>query len=241
MTEQAKPSEKKIVISKNGPYEVHGDIPLVRKTAVVSAAGEPLTWRKDETLVPDEEPYYLCRCGCSGHKPFCDGSHRRVGFDGTETADPRPTASRQLVVPGQGPLVVKRDVSLCSEAGFCANRLATLDSLLADAADPCTLTLVLSMIERCPSGSYTYALQAGEADMEPDLGEQIAVTTELTSTGPIMGPLWVTGGIPIVRADGQPVEVRNRVTLCRCGLSRNKPFCDGQHRAQHVTEERSGT
>ncbi|HET8688843.1 MAG TPA: CDGSH iron-sulfur domain-containing protein [Methanosarcina sp.] len=37
------------------------------------------------------------------------------------------------------------------------------------------------------------------------------------------------GGIPIESADGKQYEIRNRVTLCRCGKSRNKPFCDGSH------------
>ena len=66
-----------------------------------------------------------------------------------------------------------------------------------------------------------------------DLPKQIAVTTEITASGPIDGPLWVTGGIQIERADGQPMEVRNRVTLCRCGASSNKPLCDGTHRRSH--------
>jgi CDGSH-type Zn-finger protein len=51
-----------------------------------------------------------------------------------------------------------------------------------------------------------------------------------------MGPLWVTGNIPILRADGQPLEIRNRVTLCRCGCSGAKPLCDGAHRDQTITE-----
>ena len=41
------------------------------------------------------------------------------------------------------------------------------------------------------------------------------------------GPLWVRGGIPVMSADGKPYAIRNRVTLCRCGKSGNKPFCDG--------------
>ena len=45
----------------------------------------------------------------------------------------------------------------------------------------------------------------------------------------VSGPLWVQGGIPIESADGTPYEVRNRVTLCRCGVSINKPFCNGRH------------
>ena len=70
------------------------------------------------------------------------------------------------------------------------------------------------MIGRCPSGSYTYALDQEPADIEPDLPQQVAVTTEMTSEGPIAGPLWVTGNILVERSDGQPVETRNRVTLC---------------------------
>jgi hypothetical protein len=94
----------------------------------------------------------------------------------------------------------------------------------------------MAMIERCPSGSYTYALDEGSADIEPDLPQQVAVTTEMTSEGLIAGPLWVTGNILIERSDGQPIETRNRVTLCRCGQSKNKPFCDGTHRTRQVQE-----
>ncbi len=90
----------------------------------------------------------------------------------------------------------------------------------------------MAMIERCPSGSLTYAIEPGEPDVEPDLPQQIAVTTEITSDGPIEGPLWVTGKVPIERADGLPLETRNRVTLCSCGRSKNKPLCDGAHRTE---------
>jgi CDGSH-type Zn-finger protein len=45
----------------------------------------------------------------------------------------------------------------------------------------------------------------------------------------VNGPIWVRGEIPIQSADGKIYEVRNRVTLCRCGKSLNKPFCDSSH------------
>ena len=73
-------------------------------------------------------------------------------------------------------------------------------------------------------------MAAGEQDVEPDLPAQVAITTDITSEGPIEGALWVTGNIPIERADGQPLETRNRVTLCTCGRSKNMPLCDGKHR-----------
>lgn len=220
---------KKIVVQCDGPYRVEGDIPLVRKVQVVSEHGEPLTWKKEETIATDGT-YILCRCGQSTEMPFCSGAHNDVFFDGTETADTRSIAERQQIVEGGTHIVVKRDSSLCMESGFCANRLTNVDQLTPQTGESGVRAQVMAMIERCPSGSYTYAIEPDQADIEPDLPQQIAVTVEITDQGPINGPLWVTGNIPIERSDGQPFETRNRVTLCCCGKSKIKPLCDGAHR-----------
>lgn len=220
----------RIVIEKNGPYWVQGDVPLVRKTQVVSEYGEPLTWEKEGAIETEEGEYWLCRCGQSRNKPFCDSSHRRVRFDGTETADAGATADRQETFRGGTRLVVKKDRTLCMEAGFCGMREAEIAEYVPATDDTQVRSLVIAMVERCPSGALTYRIEAAAPDVEPDLPRQIADTTEITSGGPIAGPLWVTGGIPIERSDGQPFETRNRVTLCNCGASSIKPLCDGTHR-----------
>ncbi len=226
--------ERKIIVTTDGPYLAFGGLPLVAKTQIVSEHGEPLAWRKDgEIDIQGHELcqiYSLCRCGHSKDKPFCDSTHRTIAFDGTETADPRPTAERQQIFEGEGPLVVKHDDSLCAESGFCGTRNARLCDLVPAATAADVMIEVIGMVEHCPSGSLTYAPAKGEPQVEPDLPQQVAATTEITSTGPIVGPLWVTGNVPIERADGQPCETRNRVTLCCCGQSKNKPFCDGTHR-----------
>ncbi len=222
---------KKIVVTRDGPYVVHGGIPLVHKIQIVSEYGEPLTWKTGEAI-ETPETYELCRCGQSSFKPFCDVTHALVDFDGTESADTRATAERQVTLPGGTNIVVKRDYSLCSQSGFCANRFRRIEQMLSHTDDTEIRALVMAMVERCPSGSYVYSIQEGEEDIEPDLPQQIAVTTEITSDGPIEGPLWVTGNIPIERADGQPLETRNRVVLCRCGRSKNMPLCDGTHRPE---------
>jgi len=227
---------KKIFIDFDGPYHVEGDIPLVRKTQVVSEYGEPLTWKKEETLIT-KGSYLLCRCGRSHDLPFCDSSHVEANFDGTETAETNTTAERQETYEGGVKIVVKRDYSLCMESGFCGNRLANIRKMMAESSDPQVRAQIMAMIERCPSGSYTYALKEGQADVEPDLPQQVAVITEITSAGPIQGPLWVMGNIPIERSDGKPFETRNRVTLCGCGQSKNKPLCDGTHR--RIAEEKA--
>jgi len=50
------------------------------------------------------------------------------------------------------------------------------------------------------------------------------------------GPLWVRGGVRIESENGTPYEVRNRVTLCRCGASNNMPFCNGSHASIKFTD-----
>lgn len=223
---------KKIEIETNGPYIVQGGIPLVRKTQVVSEYGEPLTWKKEETI-PAGDEYRLCRCGHSQDKPFCDSTHLEIDFDGTETAQTNTSAERQEIYTGTQ-IEVKRDLHVCMESGFCANRFTRIEEMVPNTADTQVRALVMAMAERCPSGSFTYSTGPGQPDVEPDLPQQIAVTTEITDAGPINGPLWVTGNIPVERSDGQPMETRNRVTLCCCGLSKIKPLCDGTHRAAEV-------
>jgi len=223
-----------IEVEADGPYTVHGDVPLVRKTQVVSEYGEPLTWQKEGEIATDGD-YQLCRCGQSEEKPLCDCSHRYADWDATEAADTRPTSERQRVIPGGTNLIVKRDDHLCSESGFCADRFAKIDQMVSGTGDTRVRSLVMAMVERCPSGAYVYRTAEGKPEIEPDLPRQIAVTTEITSDGPIDGPLWITGGIPVERSDGDPFETRNRVTLCNCGLSACKPLCDGSHRL-HAAE-----
>jgi CDGSH-type Zn-finger protein len=225
-------TEKRILIVKNGAYRVQGNIPLVRKTQVVSEYGEPLTWKMEGALETDEGEYLLCRCGQSNDKPFCDDAHRKVSFDGTERAPTSLTADRQRSLQGGVRLIVKKDSTLCMDSGFCGMRKASLAQYVIASKDTEARSLAIAMIERCPSGSLTYHIEADEPDIEPDLPQQIADTTEITSDGPIAGPLWVTGGIPVERSDGQPFETRNRVTLCNCGLSGIKPLCDGAHRSE---------
>jgi len=225
---------RKIVIMKNGSYHVLGNIPLVHKTQVVSERGEPLTWMKvkeySSANIPGKDFYGLCRCGKSKRKPYCDLTHLEVGFDGTETAETLPSVVGARRLPGGTHLVVWKDDSLCMSSGFCGFADAGIYELLGRTADAKIRALVMAMVERCPSGALTYRIEEVGPVIEPDLPEQIAVTTEITSAGEIPGPLWVTGNVPIERSDGEPFETRNRVTLCNCGESCQKPLCDGTHR-----------
>jgi len=232
---------RKIVIMKDGSYHVHGNIPLVHKKQKVSEFGEPLTWEKEKDYYAHNNEgkdfYGLCRCGQSRKKPFCDGTHRDIGFDGTETAHTGSTEFRSVQIPRGRHIIVKKDPMLCMESGFCGFLDTGINQLVANSSDTKTRALIIAMVERCPSGALTYSLDESEKTIEPDLPVQIAVTTEVTSEGEIPGPLWVTGYIPVERSDEKPFETRNRVTLCNCGKSLQKPLCDGTHR--HIKVQHS--
>lgn len=210
--------EPGIRIQRNGPYLVR-DTMLVRRRKVLSEDGEPLTWQTVED-VETHTAYALCRCGGSANKPFCDGTHARKGFDGTETASTEPYDSRARVMEGTG-VTVSDDRSICEHAGFCGNRLTNVWKMVSGTEDSVTRAQMMAMIEHCPSGALSYRLAPGEDLLEPDLRQEIGVVDD--------GPLFVTGRVRVTRSDGVEMEVRNRITLCRCGASKNKPLCDGSH------------
>lgn len=212
--EQTRPE---ITVTVNGPYQVTGDVSITPKRKVLSGLGEPLTWASSEPL-PHKSPTDLCRCGQSSNKPFCDNSHLKWDFDGTETASTKTFAESQKTYEGKG-LTVHRVGAICQHASFCANATTDWYQMLPDSGDVNVKTQIIGMIEHCPSGALVYELDG--TIVEPDLPPAISPVED--------GPLWVTGGLTITRSDGVVLETRNRVTLCRCGHSKNKPLCDGTH------------
>ena len=213
----------RIKVTRNGPYLASGGLPLSKQIIVSDANGDPVGWRAGEAD-PVGGTYALCRCGQSEKWPFCDGSHHRVHFDGTETAKHVPylDAAEQT----EGPTLRLTDVPfLCAKAGFCTRAGGTWQ-LTERSDDPEARQTAIEQAGNCPSGrlvAWEKDGQAVEPHLEPSIG---LVENPLTGAS---GPIWVRGGIPIEAADGTVYEVRNRVTLCGCGQSTNKPFCDGCH------------
>ncbi|MER7210036.1 ferritin-like domain-containing protein [Streptosporangium sp. NPDC000239] len=223
---------RRIVVLRDGPYVVYGGVPLRRKRKIVSAGNDALTWQTHEHL-ETEDTYALCRCGHSSSKPFCDGTHAAVGFDGTEAAVAPPYRETQHVHDGVG-ISAQRVGELCVHAAFCVGRTRPIAEMLADTDDSDVRSDIMGRIDHCPSGSYSYALSRGGETVEPDLPQAVSVLEEENG---LASALWVTGGVPVTRSDGQPLETRNRMTLCRCGHSGNKPLCDGTHRRIDFREE----
>lgn len=205
---------------------VTGAVPVVRKTAVHSEHGEPMAWTTGDPLT-DRATYALCRCGDSENKPFCDGAHTKAGWEGADTADSSTYDDRAKELGSDG-ISVRDDRSICVHAGFCGTRVTNIWKQSRDMSDSIVRLAVINEVEKCPSGAITYRFEGDDEDNEPDYPTQVGVIND--------GPLWVTGGIPVTTADGTELEVRQRVTLCRCGASANKPLCDGSHKEAGFTD-----
>jgi CDGSH-type Zn-finger protein len=214
----------KIVVSPHGPYRVVGGVPLAIQTATPNKRGESWEWVEGRSF-PIEKEYFLCRCGQSENKPFCDNSHLTAGFVGEETASRRPLERQSKHF--DGPTDVLSDAEqYCAFARFC-DPGGKIWSLIERTDDPKVRELVIREAAHCPAGRLVLREKATGDVVEPKLPPSIGLVED-----PAMkcsGPLWVRGGIRVESANGVPYEVRNRLTLCRCGASANMPFCNGSH------------
>jgi len=223
MKDQSSHDGPKIRISKNGPYLVSGGIPVAKQIIGIDAAGYSYEWREGKKY-PSKDNYALCRCGQSKNKPFCDGTHIKVNFNGTETASREPYLDQAERI--DGPALELTDAQeLCAAARFC-DRAGGIWNLTRQSMDSEAKRIAIEEAGNCPSGRLVVWDKKGKA-IEPKFEPSIGLVEDPQEG--MRGPIWVLGGIPVESADGSTYEIRNRVTLCRCGKSSNKPFCDGSH------------
>ncbi len=201
----------KIAGLPNGPY------------ALILEAGPaevPFLRRTNGKACSTVRAVALCRCGASRNKPFCDGSHGAIGFtDGNANANPH--APRQAYAGRH--ITIHDDRSICAHAGFCTAELKTVFRMKAEPwidPDGADAAAIKATIAKCPSGALSYSVDGVEAR---DRGGPPAVTVT------DHGPYTVTGGVELVGVDFAAGASRDHYTLCRCGASKNKPFCDGSH------------
>ncbi|MGZ4904335.1 MAG: CDGSH iron-sulfur domain-containing protein [Halobacteriota archaeon] len=214
-----------IKVCRDGPYDVRGAVPLLELTVANDADGCPYDYHVSKRY-PLKEAYSLCRCGQSRNKPFCDGTHEEVHFSGTETASREPYLSRAEEI--DGPELILNDVrDLCAHVGMCL-RAGGIRELTRHSNDLKARQIAIEEVANCNSGRLVAFDKNTGKPIEPEFEPSIAVIEEPLRG--YSGPLWVRGRIPVEAADGTTYEIRNRVTLCRCGRSLNKPFCDGSHR-----------
>jgi CDGSH-type Zn-finger protein len=214
----------KITVSKDGPYLVTGGVPLQIQTITPNKENMSWDWTPGQAFEAKDK-YALCRCGHSKTKPYCDGAHAKVGFKGDETASREPYAEMAEITDGPA-LELKDAEDLCAFARFC-DAGGKIWSLIEETDDPEVRALTIREATHCPSGRLVVKDKKSGKDIEETLPPSIGVVEDPAI--PCSGPLWVRGGIEIQSQDGTVYEKRNRVTLCRCGASENKPFCNGSH------------
>lgn len=213
---------KAIKIIKNGPYMVSGSVPLSEK--IIVQKGKVNEFEEGRKL-PQAEDYALCRCGKSKNPPFCDGSHDKVGFNGTETAS-KVNYLHRIVDKVEGPNLDLLDDGRCAYARFCHREKGDVWSLTENSHNALYRKEAIKAACDCPSGRLVAAGKDGVA-IEPEYAPSIEILQDPEKKA--SGPIFVKGNIPIESSDGSIYEIRNRVVLCRCGKSKNKPFCDATH------------
>jgi CDGSH-type Zn-finger protein len=220
-----------IKIIANGPYIVEGDIKLSKKVITPRGRGYEYV---DAGEIAHTTPFALCRCGHTKTPPFCDGAHVGSDFDGREMASRVPYETRAGIMEGPG--IDLLDDERCAFARFCHREKGNIWELVDASADEAIKQEVIEAACDCPTGRLTAVDKDTATLIERD--EEPAIEVLEDPQRDVSGPLAVKGGIPLVSADGTTYEIRNRMALCRCGYSRNQPFCDATHMIVHYRAER---
>lgn len=216
-----KEMQKKIKILKDGPYLVTGQVKLSEK--IITSKGRGYVYTEGRIL-PQTKTYTLCRCGKSKNPPFCDGAHSKCDFKGEETASKVNFDERVEIFIG--PDLDMKDDHRCAFARFCHRNDGTAWELIEQSDDPKLKEEAIKAASECPAGRLV-AVEKNGKDIEPEYEPEIVILQD-PERGVSCG-IFVKGGIPLQSVDGSLYETRNRVVLCRCGESNNKPFCDAMH------------
>jgi len=236
----------KILPLPNGPYYLLNDMEPKIVENLQNSKGESLSTVSGAAL---------CRCGASKNKPFCDGTHGTIGFStenkavqgGTATgadsssSDDSSNKNKSVIKDKRKSYVGKTITThdnrrICSHAAECVKNLPSVFKLNSrpwidpDAAE---VEEIAYTIKKCPSGALSYSINSIEYRDQNDRNPMVTVSKD--------GPYLITGGVELI---GDNIEFgdgasKEHYTLCRCGASQNKPFCDGMHRAINFKDDKN--
>ena len=153
--------DAKIVVTKDGPYAVHGAVPLAIQVITPNAEGFSWDWVQGPSFKTDTN-YELCRCGHSHNKPFCDGSHTQARFHGRETASRAPYDQQAERI--DGPTLSLSDAeALCAFARFCDP--GTGEAAPADWLPSRAFHIMPSLLRRAAGWLPSRAFRRGRLDL----------------------------------------------------------------------------
>ncbi|MCZ6751793.1 MAG: CDGSH iron-sulfur domain-containing protein [Acidobacteria bacterium] len=210
-----KPPKPTITPAENGPYVVKG-LENLRN----SRGGK----------LPTEEVFALCRCGGSANKPYCDGAHSKIGFSDAQL-EGRVEDKRESFAVAE--VTVHDNRGICSHAGVCTDGLPKVFRLGKEPwIDPngASAGQIIATVKKCPSGALSYSI-GGVEQRDQDREPTITVAKD--------GPYVVTGRPNFAGVGWAEGASQEHYTLCRCGASKNKPFCDGTHWSIKFSDEKN--
>jgi CDGSH-type Zn-finger protein len=221
----------KILPLPNGPYYLINDMKPKVIENLKNFKGEPLS-----TTVG----IALCRCGKSNRKPFCDGTHSIIGFS-SQNVNLNENDTNKLTIKNKRRDYVGKEITIhdnrkiCSHAKECVNNLPSVFKLGSKPwidSDGSKMQDIINIVRKCPSGALSYTIDGIEYRDPKEQRDPILTVLK-------NGPYYITGGIDLI---GENIEFgegasKEHYTLCRCGASENKPFCDGTHRAINFKDE----
>jgi len=201
----------RIACLPNGPYYLLNDLQASPVPNLVRSSGEACSTVRGVAL---------CRCGGSKNKPFCDGTHSTNGFSDRKLAD--GSTNKRDAYQGKR-ITIFDNRAICAHAGYCTDGLKSVFRYGEEPwidADGATAAEIMATIDKCPSGALSYAIDGVERTEKPR-PPKVVVTDN--------GPYAVQGAIELMNIEFGDGASREHYTLCRCGASANKPFCDGSH------------
>ena len=231
----------KILPLPNGPYYLLNDIKPKVVENLQNSKGKPLS-----TVLG----VALCRCGASNNKPFCDGTHGTIGFlsENKTTAaanynnnDNNDSGNKHMIKDKRKDYVGKEitihdNRRICSHAAECVNNLSSVFKLNSRPwinPDSARTEEIIDTIRKCPSGALSYSINGIEYRDPNEREPMVTVSKD--------GPYLITGSIDLIGDNIQWAEgaSKEHYTLCRCGASNNKPFCDGMHKTVNFKDDKN--
>ena len=213
----------KILSLPNGPYYLINNMEPKIVENLQNSEGEPLSTIRGVAL---------CRCGASKNKPFCDGTHGTIGFSSENKTNTTDTSGNHIIKDKRksyttNKITIHDNRKICSHAAECVNNLPSVFQLNARPwINPAGAEMeeIINTIRKCPSGALSYSINGVEYKDHDERKPIVTVSKD--------GPYVITGGIDLIGDNIQFAEgsSREHYTLCRCGASNNKPFCDGMHK-----------
>jgi CDGSH-type Zn-finger protein len=204
LTENSRPL---IAFTRFTPFTVTGNVTLYN-------------WKKVKIETPPV--FTLCRCGQTKNKPFCDGNHIDTGLN--EVREPASKPGHFKAYRGKE-VTIWYNNSICSHDGSCLMLLPEVFNkerrpwILPDNSTP---EKIIEIIRLCPSGAL-WCEVSGQPVIDFDRPPEITVTRH--------GPLEIKGGVILEDDQNSVPASKEHYVLCRCGKSKIKPFCDGEHLA----------